>query len=249
MVSWSGITFPAPLLKFRTAGFPRYGFKRDFGRDLRRRPVGLRAGPPSPHQPPAYTRSESRTRPEGGCHAVAGRLGVQAAPPALPRDAPVQRPLARRRITRRVPAYYGLIRRARPLPPAYRLRPGGSLPDGPVWAGAERLPTLLRVPLSPCRRPYPGGPSGCPWLLLPRPRWPSPSPHRLGIRSAPIAGSQVGSVTRLQRSRQATARRVVGPTPARAFTLELSPPQVASKRRRVWLHGQTANSRGRTSTG
>ena len=233
MTTRPDITFPAPPLKFRTAGFPRYGFKLEVDRDLRRRPVGLRVGPPCPHRRPTYTRPKSRTRPEGGHHTVRGRDRAQAAPPAIPRDPPVQRPLARRRITRRVPAYYGLIRRSRPLPPAYLLRPGGSLPDGPVWAGAERLPNLLRVSLSPCRRPYPGGPSGCPWLLLHRPRWPSPSPHRLGIRSATIAGSQVGSVTRLQRSRQATARRVAGPAPARAFTLELSPPQVTSKRRRV----------------
>jgi hypothetical protein len=27
-------TFPPPPLKFRTAGFPQYGFKLDFNRDL-----------------------------------------------------------------------------------------------------------------------------------------------------------------------------------------------------------------------
>jgi hypothetical protein len=29
------LTFPAPPLKFRTVGFPQYGFKRNFHRDLR----------------------------------------------------------------------------------------------------------------------------------------------------------------------------------------------------------------------
>jgi hypothetical protein len=27
--------FPPPPLKFRTAGFPQYGFKQEFNRDLR----------------------------------------------------------------------------------------------------------------------------------------------------------------------------------------------------------------------
>ncbi len=66
------------------------------------------------------------------------------------RSNPVQRPLALQRVmlSRQVIAYYGLIRHSRPLPPAYFLRPGGSLPDGLVWAGTERLPNLLRMSLS-----------------------------------------------------------------------------------------------------
>jgi hypothetical protein len=35
MVTRSCITFPAPSLKFRTSGFPQYGFKRVFSHDLR----------------------------------------------------------------------------------------------------------------------------------------------------------------------------------------------------------------------
>ncbi len=63
--------------------------------------------------------------------------------------------------------YYDLIRNSLGLPPAYLLRPGGSLPDGLVragqrgWAGPERLPNLLRVSVLPCRRPYPGGHGDC----------------------------------------------------------------------------------------
>ena len=47
------------------------------------------------------------------------------------RDCPVQRPLARRRVmlSRRVDAYYGLIRGPGPLPPPYGFG-GGSLPCG-----------------------------------------------------------------------------------------------------------------------
>ena len=62
---------------------------------------------------------------------------------------PVQRPLALQRVmlSRRVIAYYGLIRNSQPLPSIYVLY-DGSLPYGLVWAGIERLPNLLRMSLS-----------------------------------------------------------------------------------------------------
>jgi hypothetical protein len=63
------------------------------------------------------------------------------------------------------------------------------------------------------------------------------------------AGSRVSCVTRLQGSLYAAARRFACPSPARTSTPELSSFRVTSERRRVSLHGQTANSRGRTYTG
>ena len=39
------IVFPRPSLKFRTAGFPQYGFKREVRRDLRRGRPGLYVTP------------------------------------------------------------------------------------------------------------------------------------------------------------------------------------------------------------
>jgi hypothetical protein len=77
-------------------------------------------------------------------------------------DEPVQRPLARQQVmlSRRVNAYYGLIRNSRLLPATY-VFVDGSLPDDLVWAGTERLPNLLCMTVRPCRLPYPGGPSGC----------------------------------------------------------------------------------------
>ena len=47
------------------------------------------------------------------------------------------------------------------------------------------------------------------------------------------SGSSVVCVTRLQSSLHATARWIACPTPARTFTFELSPPEVASTRRRI----------------
>ena len=88
------------------------------------------------------------------------------------------------------PRYYDLIRNSRNLPPAYLLRPGGSLPDGFVWAGPERLPNLLRVSVLPCRRPYPGGHGDCTRPVLRHHHWPSSIRERLGIHKVPIADSQ-----------------------------------------------------------
>jgi hypothetical protein len=78
-------------------------------------------------------------------------------------DGPIQRPLARLRVvlSRRVNAYYGLIRGPRALPPVYELS-GGSL-SRHVGTGFEGFPDLLCVSFSPCRLPYPVESSG-PWL-------------------------------------------------------------------------------------
>ncbi len=77
-------------------------------------------------------------------------LSLNRISPRLSASYPVQRPLPRQRVmlSRQVNAYYGLIRHSRLLPLAYFLRPGGTLPDGLVWAGTERLPNLLRMSLS-----------------------------------------------------------------------------------------------------
>ena len=58
----------------------------------------------------------------------------------------VQRPLARQRVmlSRRVIAYYGLIRASRSLPPAYVLRPRRVFALRPM-PGSERVPNLLCV--------------------------------------------------------------------------------------------------------
>src|SRR4030043_45379 len=81
----------------------------------------------------------------------------------------VQRPLARQRVmlSHRVFAYYGLMSPSRYLPPAYLFRPGGSLPYGLIETDTERVPTLLHVSFSPCRRPYPGSRMELRLFLLP----------------------------------------------------------------------------------
>ena len=97
------IVFSLPPLKFRTAGFPQYGFKREVGDDLRWTCQLIR-------------RPSRVASPCGACaHVQRGSLA----------DAPVQRPLARQAVmlSARVVAYYGLIRATRLPPTAYLLRP------------------------------------------------------------------------------------------------------------------------------
>lgn len=129
--------------------------------------------------------------------------------------------------------YYGLIRDSGFVPPAYLLRPGGSLPFDFTQAQTQSFPIFLRASVCPCHLPYPGGLCGCAWLFLHHTRWPSPDPYRLGIRTPTPVGSHVGRVTRLQSSVHPAARTVARPSPTRAFTPKLSPPRVAPAKRRV----------------
>ena len=134
-------------------------------------------------------------------------------------DVPVQRPLARQRVmlSRQVIAYYGLIRDSQSLPLTYVFA-SGSLPSG---RDREVPHFTLRVLLSV----------------------PPPVPRRTGRLQVVVASPTVvafaqsararhplghasrfsrGSVTRLQSSLYAAARRFARPTPTRTFTFELS---------------------------
>jgi hypothetical protein len=113
-------------------------------RRLRRLIGGLKRRRPPDLVVPALSRGQGQTR----------------------RHVPVQRPLARRRVmlSRRVIAYYGLIRASGTLRTAYLFR-------RPVFASRPRARrSLLSACESfrPCRLPYPGRPGG-PGRLYVRP--------------------------------------------------------------------------------
>ena len=129
------IVFSLSPLKFRTAGFPQYGFKRDVDADLRR-------------NDPTYTATQSvRSIPV----APRGMCGGSDFPDVL-----VQRPLARQPVmlSGGVSAYYGLIRATRHRRPAYLLRPVDIY-------GREWVPNLSCVSFRTCHPQYPGGSVGC----------------------------------------------------------------------------------------
>lgn len=154
------------------------------------------------------------------------RTYVQAGLPLSYRDIPVQRSLAPQRVmlSRRITAYYDLIRASLLLPPVYVLS-SGSLPVGLLRAGDEKVPNLscLSFPIVPSS--VPRRLSDCNRLLLHRSLWPSPSLHKVGVRVSTLAGPMRGL-----RNEAATVRfmlrpdGIASPTPARAFTFELSPP-------------------------
>ena len=107
---------------------------------------GLSARPTFTRSLATYMRLKSLT--QNRTFNLRSRAKAQAGLSSLSKDNPVQRPLAPRGVmlSRRVIAYYGLIRNSQPLPSTYELY-DGSLPYGLVWAGIERLPNLLRMSL------------------------------------------------------------------------------------------------------
>jgi hypothetical protein len=107
---------------------------------------GLSARPTFTRTSPAYTWPQLLVTEKRNYRR--NRAFAQAPLSSLQESPPVQRPLALQEVmlSSRVIAYYDLIRNSRPLPPIYGLY-DGSLPYGPVWAGIERLPNLLRMSL------------------------------------------------------------------------------------------------------
>jgi hypothetical protein len=121
--------FLPPPLKFRTAGFPQYGFKRE-----------IRTATFATPRSDLYAALAPALAPYGP-----GGQGCCLAGAAL-RSALVHRPLARQRVmlSRQVFAYYDLIRASRLLPPIYALD-DGSLPFPSARGGKREGPqfTLL----------------------------------------------------------------------------------------------------------
>jgi len=152
----------------------------------------LSARPAFTHPRRIYTRLKSLSPKRANCFRC--RTCVQSGLPCSDGDHPVQRSLAPLRVmlSRRIIAYYYLMRASRPLPPVYGLS-SGSLPYGLVWAGNEKVPNLscLSFPIVPSSVPRRLG--DCLRSLLHRPLWPSPSSHKVGARLTTLAGSWRGS--------------------------------------------------------
>ena len=199
MVTRPCILFPHTPLKFRTAGFPKYGFKPALGRHLRRWAHTRRYRRPE-------SRSPATTLAPRGAIAALSRHRV-----AVRRNRPVQRPLARQRVilSRRVIAYYGLIRGSRSLPSAYVLRrrvfalrpkPGDSL----LYSACPSVRAVCRTPADRVVNAA----SNATRVSL--------RPSVKGSASAMVhaeVGSRVVCLTRLHSSLYAAARTVAGPAP------------------------------------
>ena len=120
--------FPSPPLKFRTAGFPQYGFKWDVSCDLR--------------QPPDLYATQAMAF--GSVASSAFQPNRQ--PVALPSRGPSHR--GRVVLSHPLNRYYDLICASSPLSPIYVLD-GESLPNGWCEEGPHfQLPVSLNVPSS-----------------------------------------------------------------------------------------------------
>ena len=235
-------TFPAPPLKFRTSGFPQYGFKLAFSRDLRRSGHGLSARTACVMLRSTYTRpkppSPAPVVPSG--HSSGDGHRRRSSPEALGSPAGYVVP--------RGPRLLWPHPRPSLLPPPYFLRPAGLCPT-PWYGLVARASPICSACLS--HRATPRTPadravaSGC--CFTPR----AGLRHiRTGSASAPYARRFSRRLrNEADRFACAAARWVVGPSPTRTFTFELAPLSVASKRRRISLPGQTAKSRDQTCTG
>ena len=113
------LTFPSPPLKFRTAGFPQYGFKLDSSATIFARPV------------PAATLYVADRPPPYPCGPYGHVVG------ALSQNVPVQRPFALRPVvlSGQIRRYYGLMCASPGFPPIYVLDDG---PSSPIHAESPR---------------------------------------------------------------------------------------------------------------
>jgi len=232
--------FPPPSLKFRTSGFPQYGFKLEFRDDLHHNPAGLSTRPASARTIMTYTHPKLFSRNEAAQRATRRRtLTVQAVLRSSDQSTPVQRPLAPRWVvlSHRILAYYGLIRHSRSLRSIYGLiRTVFARRSCLGWSRELPQFNLCDFPCVP-----PSVPRWAQWL---RAVVASPLVRVFAVSVAARhphpahADSHASRVTRLQSSLNATARKVACPSSARTFTSELSPPRVTPKKCQISLRGQ-----------
>ena len=181
-------------------------------------PVRLQTGlGPSPSSsgahPMTYRRPESRSSaatlaPRGAIAALSRRWAADR------RDRPVQRPLARQRVvlSRRVVAYYGLIRGSRSLSSTYGFRRW-------VFALRPRLGDSLLYSACPSVRAVCRTPADRAVLTAWSSARGSLRPFVRGSASAVSHASRLtrGVLTRLHSSLYAAARTVAGPAPTQDF--------------------------------
>jgi len=208
----------------------------------------LSALPASLQHPITYTRLKSLSPKRANGY----RRGtcVQAALPSSDVTFPVQRSLAPQRVllSRRLLAYYDLIRASRSRGRIYGLFPPPS-PSGQVGAGTEKVPNLSCRSVTTCRLLYPGSRMaalGCCFAthagLPPKGRESASAWPRLPVISR---GPLHEAVKFAAAAARCLASLATGPgVYVRAFISWVTPLKC-----RISLLGQTTNSQDRTFTG
>jgi len=209
--TWSdalaGPVFPLPSLKFRTAGFPQYGFKSALGRNLRR----------AAHAAPLICGQKSRFRApvalagkpsRGTVSGVAGGT-VRSRGPWLACGlcCPAGSMLT-------MASSEALARSGRFMDYPAGLCPDDSGPgsrDSPIYSACPSVRAVSRTPSDQAGLGC-GGSARAALAIFVLARHPNAHASRFAR----------GRVTRLQSSLDAAARTVAGPSSTRAFTFELS---------------------------
>jgi len=211
------ITFPAPPLKFRTSGFPQYGFKLEFGCDLRRKEHWIKCEAHMHHKlDNLYATKAGKPCPCGPKACLTE--------PVTSTAHPVQRPLARQALCCRSRSSLNMASSESVCPfqcliffvhRIFALRPRmGWNRQIPQFALRIYDSVPSSVPRRPCRVHLAvTSPTVIAFALFAQARQPHIHARRFSR----------GCVTRLRSSLNATARNLASPSPARTFTTELSP--------------------------
>ena len=201
--------FPRPPLKFRTAGFPQYGFKRTFKPATFTTTVRLKCRPHSPTGV-AYTlaqclnpthSSDSKAVRCSGCSShfsAVYRILRFNRPRRLPTSTRSSRgPWLARRLC--CPSGSSLtMASSEPLDPqqgepcfSHNRRPRKT-----AQGGDPEVPQFTPQDCPSVPSPLPRRLRECVWLLLPHEQWPSPMSKRLGIRKVRFRGCRVNVMLR-----------------------------------------------------
>jgi hypothetical protein len=255
-------TFPSPPLKFRTVGFPQYGFKASMSAGACQDSGEVKSSPDMRSSPPCCSPTFARLRAAdttwalGPTCSTPPRAAVRAARAALPQGslAPV-----RVLLSRAISAYYDPIRQSREhatISRHCRLYAAPSL-CGSASATRETFPTFTAVLSTRAIDHTPVGPSRCPVARLRSgtrlPRLQNESPPTTSVSASNTRREEhfgAASFASCYGSRVClallTGCRTDGITCVPPILLRtLSPPLLASGRRRpalgVRLDGRTGN--------
>jgi hypothetical protein len=165
-------TFPSPSLKFRTAGFPQYGFKASLSDRACPTDITVKPAPGMPAPSASLPRPFARVRAGGAtwhCVQITPRLNVPVREALAPLPQASLAPV-RVVLSRSIIAYYDPIRRPRRhagISRPCRLYPAPSL-CGSASATRETFPTFPPALSLRAVDPTPAGPRPRPVVLGPR---------------------------------------------------------------------------------
>ena len=169
--------FPSPPLKFRTAGFPQYGFKASLSDRTFPHPDAVKCAPHMPTPRPGLCRPSLASATARRCGSESTPAGASTSRCARGRASLPQGSLARVRVvlSRSVVAYYDPIRQSRrhaATSRASRLYAAPSL-CGSAEATRETFPTFVAVLSTRAADRPPVGPRRRPVVFAPRYQAPS----------------------------------------------------------------------------